>query len=234
MFGSDAWLLFNPNTIENVNSGGAVQHVANRQSVDTCASTSGASIVTDFWIGQYAYKSGQSLLSITSEHYAGGLSMEKFFLTKEFGLTKWEAWCETSTANCVANDHSAVCNGPSAVGSWRRLDCREWTVVVPLVRRPLGYNLNAYAIELPATWASGNTFGNANLLRNGDAGHLDLQWWQVARCALLACARLADATARQGVWRRRLGRCRRRRREAGAFRQQGIDAGLRFVVNVIR
>jgi hypothetical protein len=60
----------------------------------------------------------------------------------------------------------------------RQHDCREWTRVTPFTRRPLGYNLNAYAIELPL--ASGDSFGNANLLVNGDAGMLDTTWWQVS------------------------------------------------------
>ena len=63
----------------------------------------------------------------------------------------------------------------------------------PLVNRPQGYNLNAYGLILPKTFAQGNSFGNTNLLKNGDAGSQNTRHWQTFAGLFLTVAKRVEA-----------------------------------------
>jgi hypothetical protein len=76
VFGSDGWLLFMASNISNVNNGGSPYMLFNHQSdmsssASSCAMTQGAYVQTNYWLGEYTFLSGQTLLCITVEHYAG-------------------------------------------------------------------------------------------------------------------------------------------------------------------
>lgn len=101
-----------------------------------------------------AYTSGKRLDTVLSLHFAYGDpadpshtndSMEKFYFTREYGFTRWEAWqtrsgCEARVGAAEARERcrpspQTICNGPNTADffgkTYLRLDCRDSTFVVP-------------------------------------------------------------------------------------------------------
>lgn len=152
----DGWIFFPSNQnrpqanmnhtirMERLNPPAAC-HAANNYnyvSEDTEAHTQ---VVWDVVPFNYRYQSGRSMATIDSYHVAHwNLSqqdnaIEKFFFTKEYGFTRWEAWIPLS--RCYAEGHW-FCNDPNmnlrgrcdggGVTSWGgqtwvRTDCRDST-----------------------------------------------------------------------------------------------------------
>ncbi len=100
------------------------------------------------------YTSGKRLDTVLSMHFAYGDpadpshtndSMEKFYFTREYGFTRWEAWqtqsgCEARVGAAEARERcrpspQKICNGPNTASffgkTYLRLDCRDSTFVVP-------------------------------------------------------------------------------------------------------
>ena len=109
----------------------------------------------------YRYTSGKALDTITSEHFAYGDpanpahdndSMEKFFFTREYGFTRWEAWetpegCRKralhegrSVDDTCRPSPLTICNGPNSTSFfgkvYTRLDCHDSTVTVTPLDKP--------------------------------------------------------------------------------------------------
>ncbi|WP_131196375.1 hypothetical protein [Lichenihabitans psoromatis] len=129
------------------------------------------------------YTSGKVLDTITSEHFAYGDpenpahdndSMEKFYFTREYGFSRWEAWetpagCQKRAAKAgkpVADlctpSPLTMCNGDNQATffgkAYLRLDCRDSTYYVATADKPFNPLVNDAA--------PGDVF-NRNLVTNG-------------------------------------------------------------------
>jgi hypothetical protein len=139
--------------------------------------------VWDHPVEPIRYTSGKLLDTITSEHFAYGDpenpahdndSMEKFYFTKEYGFSRWEAWqtlagcrqrAERSgkdlAATCTPSPLT-TCNGANSATFfgkvYLRLDCRDSTFYVTDTDRSFNPLVNDAA--------PGDIF-NRNLLRGG-------------------------------------------------------------------
>lgn len=106
--------------------------------------------------------------AILSEHYGGADPatadhIEKFYLTRLYGLTRWERW-QNGRLHPGTTPKAAGCGGATSDGDFLRVDCRDWTHVVP---EPLPWPGQAWATP----------YGAANLLRNGDFGLGAVEPW---------------------------------------------------------
>lgn len=163
---ADGWILFQPGF-----GGSALQHprwhVELTQPAPAGCATTYAQSVTDVWNppSQVTYESGKSLSTIvTYDYYSSDMSientgMERYFFTREYGFTRWEAWvpltrCQdpnfpgspTQTGNAIlcdpnnpANPISHRCSMSNIPGlaswgnqTWVRVDCRDTTTYLAL------------------------------------------------------------------------------------------------------
>jgi hypothetical protein len=136
------------------------------------------------------YTSGKLLDSIVSEHFAYGDpadtahdddSMEKFYFTREYGFSRWEAWetpagCQKRAAR-GGTDPAVTCR-PSAVQScngdntatyfgklYLRLDCRDSTFIAVDADRPFNPLVNDAA---PGDVTSRNLLANGSFVEGAD------------------------------------------------------------------
>ena len=121
-----------------------------------CATNHATGITSWYAPALVRFESGKSLTAIRSDHYAAAdlgqpeNSFERFYFTREYGLSRWESWwtlahcrkklgrdsvrCTTSVRNPLdarCRTHSAV-GKPSAIEiyggqPWIRMDCRDLT-----------------------------------------------------------------------------------------------------------
>jgi hypothetical protein len=135
----DGWILFPANITQGAQ--GNVTHDLNITTNDACPSSfNAAHVAWDYLSQPLAYTSGKAMTTITSHHFAGtgtnnATSFEKFYFTKEYGFTRWEAWRRSDqcgSGGCVAKVHG--CNGDTSLvisgKTFVRLDCRDSTYVV--------------------------------------------------------------------------------------------------------
>lgn len=106
----------------------------------------------------------KKLDALVSSHYGGANPMtadhiERFYFTRIYGLTRWERW-----QNNGGVEKPAGCNGPTVMGSFKRVDCRDWSNILP---EPLAWPGEAW----PTPYADGN------LAQNGDFGRNDVTGW---------------------------------------------------------
>lgn len=115
----------------------------------------------DLPASKLGYTGGQLLETLISYHYshpsvAGSDHLEKFFFTKELGGTRWERWERPNTPyhtlekeRSLAKAATQTCNGPSesqdVIGFWYRVDCREWTNIVPVAA--------SSSFDIPTDWS---------------------------------------------------------------------------------
>jgi hypothetical protein len=124
-----------------------------------CASNHATGITVWYRPTPYTFRSGKKLTTLRTDHFAAEdlaqpeNSFERFYFTREYGLTRWESWwtlafCEKTLVNaagrCVAgpDGEAALCG---AVGkleqqggqTWVRMDCRDFTRYLPLARAQL-------------------------------------------------------------------------------------------------
>ena len=120
----------------------------------------------------YHFQSGKILKNVVREqHWAGATfadatSGETQFFTREYGLTRWEAWQLDGHCGPNRNGHchpGGVCgtDGARAPGGWVRVDCRDWTFLS--VDPDGGYPPQRYPV-------SHALVSGANLMRDGDFG----------------------------------------------------------------
>ena len=143
----------------------------------------------------YRYTSGKLLDTIQSMHFAYGDpadpshdndSMEKFYFTKPYGFSRWEAWetpagCQRraqkdgkDAAEACRPSSTRICNGPNTATFfgklYLRLDCRDDTFYVADAERPFN--------PLVSSAAPGDVLSR-NLLANGSFAD-GLAGWQAA------------------------------------------------------
>ena len=135
------------------------------------------------------FASGRTLKDVLAEfHFAGvnesdARSGERQFFTREYGLTRWEAWVKTSGAVpsqfCGAESPDPPTNFTQDGNvSWTMVDCRDWSHLS--LDPDGGYRPQRLPIA-PFLIAGGN------LLDNGDFGHGvgDVGLWRVSGVGLI-------------------------------------------------
>ena len=142
------------------------------------------------------FSSGRILNDVLVEfHFAGvnesvARSGERQFFTREFGLTRWEAWvkspgaapsqfCGAESPDPPPNDSPAASSTHDETNlSWTMVDCRDWSYLS--LDPDGGYRPQRLPIA-PFLIAGGN------LLDNGDFGHgiEDVGMWRVGEGGLI-------------------------------------------------
>lgn len=90
---------------------------------------------------------------VTADH------IERFYFTTAYGLTRWERW-----QNNGGTPRPEGCLGATTEGAFRRLDCRDWTHIIP----------DATPFP-PGAWPS--PYVDGNLVRNHDFGGATFASW---------------------------------------------------------
>lgn len=145
---NDSWVI-GPNTFSTSELGSIVTPLMIEKSYKVCPSLRYDESLTMWHMpGILSYTSGHALATVLSYHYshktvAESDHLEKFFFTDQFGMTRWERWERPNTpyhtdeeARANAKAATATCNGASVaedvIGKWYRVDCREWTNIIPV------------------------------------------------------------------------------------------------------
>ncbi len=103
--------------------------------------------------------------ALVVDHYGGERAetadhIERFYFTPAYGLTRWERW-----QNNGGTPRAEGCRGDTAEGTFRRVDCRDWTNIVP---DPTRYP--------PGAWPS--PYVDGNRVRNHDFGGGAFTSWE--------------------------------------------------------
>ncbi len=163
----NGWILFGRDL-----KGGSLNHNIRIDRIDperpsNCQTSQDTSANTrDVWNPpvSFTFESGKTLGTIVSYHYAHkdftrtANALERFFFTKEYGFTRWEAWIPLS--RCLSeNGDTAICHpewstnilkgrctptgGTDTWGNqtWIRVDCRDSTFHVNLKRPTIPVDL---------------------------------------------------------------------------------------------
>jgi hypothetical protein len=136
----DSWILFPSNLAPGQQ--GNLTHYLNITTNDRCPSSFNAAHAAWHYLPQpLTYTSGKTMTTITSHHFAGtgsdtAPSFERFYFTKEYGFTRWEAWVRSDqcgSAGCESRIHR-FCNGETRTEfsgrTFYRVDCRDSTHVL--------------------------------------------------------------------------------------------------------
>ena len=153
----DGWILWNQGDIPT--DGSSRSTVATLRIAPTsCPTDFMSSAYTTWRVAAVTYTSGKALQSLISTHYdsatiAQSGSFERFYYTKPYGRTRWEAWRVGGTAG-------GNCNGATTEGSFVRVDCRDWSYGVA----------DPDDGVWPLAWPVDARLGRGNLLVNADFG----------------------------------------------------------------
>jgi len=103
--------------------------------------------------------------SLVVDHYGGDRAdtadhIERFYFTPAYGLTRWERW-----QNAAGTPRAEGCRGDTAEGTFRRVDCRDWT---NFIADPAPYP--------PGAWPS--PYVDGNRVRNHDFGGAAFTHWE--------------------------------------------------------
>jgi hypothetical protein len=168
----DSWLLF-PTNIAGYGDTGSSPATLKIYNASGCPTSPDQALTKWDVHSSFTYFNGASLATLTSWHFGGATEatathIEKFYYTKEYGLTRWERW-QTSGSPSVYG-----CNGSDTTGSFIRVDCRDWTVIEPDVMggySPYNIPLDYYSDpEGTRNAVQDSRFVVNNILRNGDFG----------------------------------------------------------------
>jgi lysophospholipase L1-like esterase len=147
-------------------------------SAKLCPSSYNAAFTEYDLLPSFTFHSGKTLRNVLRAQHWGGTSFadakggETEFFTREYGLTRWEAW--QLDGHCGAN-HTAPCqptfglcgkDGARRIDAegrhWVRDGCRDWTHIS--ADPDGGYDPQRYPVSTAL-------IAGANLLDNGDFGH---------------------------------------------------------------
>ena len=117
--------------------------------------------------------------TIVAKHFAGdsfatSSSAEFEFFTREYGMTRWEAWVKKTELPSVTPSDGILCGGPKTSldgdKEWVMVDCRDWSQV-----RKMNFGLELNGLRTPTMrWL----IDGGNMLVNGDGGGKDLTKWR--------------------------------------------------------
>lgn len=121
-----------------------------------------------YWnYGPYTYVNGRTLNTIYSVHKNSNAN-EDFYYTREYGVTRWEAWSTTPgtpasvQANCPNIPYSKMIDGVM-----RYLNhCHDWTVIVPVAGGWSPFDMSGSALQ----WPIDPLYTNGNILQNTHFG----------------------------------------------------------------
>ena len=121
----------------------------------------------------FTYASGKIMDSVKVSHWGGydeetATSAEKEFFTKQYGLTRWEAWVKGAEPG-----EGLLCGGPqTGEEGWVLVDCRDWSYTLELNGTGVIYN----TLRVPV---HPDLIGGGNWLRDGDFGEGGdgSPWW---------------------------------------------------------
>lgn len=104
------------------------------------------------------------LQALVVDHYGGAAvatadHIERFYFTGLYGLSRWERWGRTGTPRAEG------CAGPTTEGGFIRVDCRDWTHIVP--------DPDPYPA---AAWPT--PYADANLVTNHDFADGTARAWE--------------------------------------------------------
>ena len=165
---SNSWISF-PSNVTTSMVGSIVAKLAITTSPTQCPSGFSQSYTNWQYVSSFTYTSGISLPTVISSHYdhstpAASQAMERFYYTRELGNARWESWQRSFNANGMnaAQWAQAIVSqgrcttGPSTMsdagGTWYRVDCRDWTNIVPIANQINWFD--------PSTWPLPSVFGN--------------------------------------------------------------------------
>ena len=115
-------------------------------------------------IHNFTYSSGKVMETVKISHWGGttvetATGAEKEFFTKEYGLTRWEAWVKGAVPG-----GGLLCGGPqSGEDGWVLVDCRDWSYTLDLSVTGIVYS----GLRVPV---HKDLIDGGNMLRNGDFG----------------------------------------------------------------
>jgi len=193
---NDAWLLFPTDTI-NLVWGSAIAQVRIAQ---TCPTQFDSALTLWDKYTSYTYASGKNMSTVTSWHYGAATvtdasHIEKFFYTREYGLTRWERW--ERQANGSPLPRSFGCNGIDSHDGFVRRDCRDWSTDI----RPdpvSGYS--PYNIPIDSRFVPNNLLVNGDL---GDGTFIENQpWSRIHYSSTMNWALIIDDPNSSDVWAR--------------------------------
>jgi hypothetical protein len=130
----DGWLLWDQNRLDA--TGSVAYDAVGTLRIESDAN--GWSCPTDFMNDAYTwwqiydvtYTSGKTMQTLMSTHFNGSSpdqadSFERFYYTKPYGRTRWEAFNRTPRAD----GYTGNCNGPTYDAGYGmyRVDCRDWS-----------------------------------------------------------------------------------------------------------
>lgn len=152
----DGWVLWDQSNIATDGTTAALVATLNI-APGSCPSSMNLAYTT--WrMADVTYTSSKTMRSLISTHYGGGSvaaadAFERFYYTKPYGRTRWEAWRKGGTLG-------GNCNGATTEGDFVRVDCRDWSYGVA----------DPDDGQQPLSWPVDQRLGRGNLLVNSDFG----------------------------------------------------------------
>lgn len=152
----DGWVLWDQTNIPTDGSSAALVATLNI-APGSCPSFMNTAYTT--WrMADVTYTSSKAMRSLISTHYGGGSvaaagAFERFYYTKPYGRTRWEAWRKGGSPG-------GNCNGATTEGDFVRVDCRDWSYGVA----------DPDDGQQPLSWPVDQRLGRGNLLVNSDFG----------------------------------------------------------------
>lgn len=119
---------------------------------------------------QHRYESGKVLDTLRVAHFAPGHASAEFnYFTREYGVTRWEAWrqgtgetSEVVRLQCPTGPHDLTLHGKP----FYMADCHDWSVIMPLAT-PWDPDGRSPVDARAPTWPVDPLYTGANRLRNG-------------------------------------------------------------------
>lgn len=166
------------------------------QNAATCRGRINTAASTVEWshAPQQRYESGKVLDTLRVAHFAPGhASVESNYFTREYGVTRWEAWrqgtgktSEVVRLQCPMGPHEITLHGKQ----FYMADCHDWSVIMPL-STPWDPNGRSPIDPHAPTWPIDPLYTSSNWLQNGylpaqPDGACDPSAWTISSNLLLS------------------------------------------------
>jgi len=178
------WLLMPMNAVPN-GLGVFVSKIGNLPVNESCPTAFSEANTVWSW-GPQEYTNGKILDSIVTLHTCSNQTgqqppnpevknscYEKFYFTREYGMTRWESWETDDTLSRPTDPAEANpmgCNGDWESGHYWRKFCRDFAQV-NVLPNTVDWNPKSYPLD--------QNFGKGNLIQNGDLAYLDTTGWGI-------------------------------------------------------
>lgn len=142
------------------------------QNAATCRGRINAVASTVEWshAPQHRYESGKVLDTLRVAHFAPGHASAEFnYFTREYGVTRWEAWrqgagktSEVVRLQCPTGPHDLTLHGRA----FYMADCHDWSVIMPLAT-PWDPDGRSPIDPRAPTWPVDPLYTSSNRLQHG-------------------------------------------------------------------